>query len=680
MKRTRLLAVALLAGAGLLFGSGCGSVTTASAAQLSGTYDLAVVGDLVFVTSAYSNELRVIDTTGTPRDFVRAPNPLEPLAIPVVDQPVELARDVRYDGEGAEQDGPYVYARGLGSAEISVVGAAPSQLKELTRVVASSTVTALAARGAEDGTSTLYFATWDGTRGTLWRVSLPSAEALPTATLTPTVIVSSDGEAYRSIAVMPDGHSLALATRSGSGTSGRSLLLDQDTLAIQELAFPAPVRRLFTHPTYHRTKGGVDQTLPAGKRIFGVLDESTCGGQRRCRGLIAVESSTGEISRDDSGAPMVPLVFGRGLINGVTVQPQGTVVDPNTVTTDNPSGRFSFWLLGVVTTTGDSNVTGGEIYFFNADGLQQEETNSATPAVASTSEVDASGTAQTPYVNGPDPDSFQFGDGAVETQSLLITYQGIIPGLLEVASTDADGQRFLVPGVDLHGRVTVGDSIQILAPDAGCTTELTVTSVETDALVTTDAIPAACANRTGFTVRAAGAEPYVVEGSVDGYLGRVGVNEHFTYPAPASFSASSPSCPSGPAYCPVPCPPGQQAACAPAHGNDYSAAYFFHTDAFLAEVPAIQFTFGAGDPAIQRGWQYVVNLSSGYQPLLIGVDTSYLPAWYLPGSVVYHKLQKDDGELNLIYVAYPSAQGVLEFNPATIVPNSLNSTNLVGYQ
>jgi hypothetical protein len=387
---------------------------------------------------------------------------------------------------------------------------------------------------------------------------------------------------------------------------------------------------------------------------------------------------------------MVPLAFGRGLLSGVTVQPGGKVLEPRL-------GTFEIGLMGVATTTGDTNLTGGQIYFFDADGLRQDDVNDDPPSLTDLAYLDADAQART-YVDGPKPSSFVFGNGAVHSQRLVITYQGIVPGLKEISTQDSDGQRFPTPAIDLSDRVAVGDLIQILAPDPACTAEVAVSSVESDALVTADPIPAACHDRTGFTVRAAGTEPYVVEGTVDGFLGRVGPNESFTYPAPASFSAASPACPTGPAYCPVPCPPGAQAACAKASGNDYSAAYFYHPSVVQASdgsttslaydpaVPALQFAFGAGDPGVQRGFQYTATLSSGFQPLAIALDTSVFPGWYLPGSVAYvqRPVEGDTSDHpdthDWVYVAYPSAQGVLEFDPRNIVPNAANAANMVGYR
>ena len=148
MRRAGLLLAAALA-------LGCSQQASAPPTRVPGSYDLALVGDLLFVNAASRDELRVIDlahagTSADPRDFIRGPNPIQPLAILVVRRPVALAKDVRWES-GVEVAGPYVYARGEGSNEISVVGAARLALREERRLLASAPVTAIAARGPSPG-------------------------------------------------------------------------------------------------------------------------------------------------------------------------------------------------------------------------------------------------------------------------------------------------------------------------------------------------------------------------------------------------------------------------------------------------------------------------------------------------------------------------------------------------
>jgi len=92
-------------------------------AHIVATNSVALVNDLLFVTSPGASELRVLNLRASPRDFMRAPNPLEPLAIPVLAAPTTLARDIEYNADGDIDDtnAPYVYVQGAASAEISIV-------------------------------------------------------------------------------------------------------------------------------------------------------------------------------------------------------------------------------------------------------------------------------------------------------------------------------------------------------------------------------------------------------------------------------------------------------------------------------------------------------------------------------------------------------------------------------
>jgi hypothetical protein len=469
------------------------------------------------------------------------------------------------------------------------------------------------------------------------------------------------------------------------------VLLNVDTLATQPLAFPAPVRRLLTHPAYVNQVAAPtatdpnatqDTPVPAGARVFGVLDETSCGGKKACTGLLAVDVDTGEIARDTNGYEMTPLVFGHGLINGVTLHPNADVYTG----LDQAHPVEAFSLVGVVTTAGETNVEGGEIFFFDAGKLSQKDANGASPSVSFKSFQDAAGNDKTQTAGPQVPDASRLGNGALESQNIFITYQGILAGLKEVPTTDADGQRFVAEGVDVRDRAAVGDLIQVIAPDPGCTLELTVGEVQDDAVVAAEAIPAACHDRTAFTVRAAGSEPYTVEGSATGYLGRVGANETFTYPAPTSVAATLPECAGDATYCAVACPPGEQASCKPGGNNDYSAAYFYHPPNFDPFQPAISFDFAAPDSGIARGDQYVWSVSSGYLPLFITLDTSLFPGWYLPAAVVWYQKTEPQGEglpdvvTELVYVSYPSAQGVAQINPATLTPLAGNTTNVIGFR
>ncbi len=174
--KTRLLALLLVASAA------CSQTGVPPPSQMSGTNSSVVSGSLLFVTSTRSNELRVLDIeprAGFQRDYVRAPNPLNPLSITTINAPVELATPTRYGPLGQPLQGDWVFARGAGGPGVSIIGAlnCPQQLREFGRVTPrpDSVVTALASRlTADDRQAQLYFATFDGTDSTLWELLLPN--------------------------------------------------------------------------------------------------------------------------------------------------------------------------------------------------------------------------------------------------------------------------------------------------------------------------------------------------------------------------------------------------------------------------------------------------------------------------------------------------------------------------
>lgn len=298
--------------------SGCEGETAAPPANLAGTYDLVLVKDLVFVTSTVGNEIRALDIVpveGKSRDYVRAPNPLQPLSIPVsAGSPVDLARDVYFVNELGEgpvdpiRGGQYVFARGAGR-EISLIGAGDI-LKEIGLITAAGAVTAVAGAadplvGPADGElvgSRLFFASQTGTRAELWSVNLPKVADAQLTALEPQRIAVLDGETIVSIAVLPPASFpapasaadavLAIATRAQSGLSGRALLINStpgplpfEQLTPLPLQFPQAVRALFVQPGY--------ANAPTGARVYGLLEEQVCQGAPGCSGIAAVTRADG---------------------------------------------------------------------------------------------------------------------------------------------------------------------------------------------------------------------------------------------------------------------------------------------------------------------------------------------------------------------------------------------------
>ena len=632
--KSRLLVLALL------LVTACSSVTSAPPAELSGTFGLALVNQLLFVTSADRSELRTLDLGIDPKDFVRAPDPLEPLSIPVLDRPVELATDRYYDDKGLPKAN-YVFVRGDGSSEISVVGAAPASLNELLRIFTSGTVTSIAAAGPQAGSSTLYYATWDGVQGTLWKLALPAPDQLNGFTPVETAVVTTPSEAIRALLPMPDGTSIAIATREAGGTRGRTELLNLTDLTTRTLAFPGPVRILRTNPEVPNPDDSATPLLAAGARIYGVLDEdATCDPNptrppalAACNGILAVDTATGNVSTDVTGNQMVPLTFGRGRIQDFTLQQNGRLVDPR-------AGVLQLDLEGVVTTSGDTNTYGGSIYFFQANELRQIDVNDSGPEVSSQSFVDSTG-ATVADPNGPT--GIALADGATRDETISVAFEAALPNLNGLPSSDADGQQFLAPGAPFAQEAQVGDLIQIESGSTPCPTLLTVSSLVKDAAAnvigvsTTDSLPTGCNNRTSFTVFALGSAPWVVQGSFTGYMGRTAPSSSFVF----------------------------------------AGSYFFHPRSFSPAAAGLRFLMGPGPAAPQPGDRYLIITASNYRSLFFTLDPTIFAGWYLPAQVVYYQ---PDTKTDRLFIAYPSAQGVLEANPAGITPLGANASNLVGYR
>lgn len=617
--------IALLAALAVLVA--CNSQTTPAVARLSGTYDMVLVGNLVFVTSADKNELRVLDLAASPRDFVRAPNPIEPLSIPVIERAVGLVKDLSYDETGAEAAGRYVYAYSAAAPSISIVGV--EALKELLRLPTQdqkpvSAVSAVGPGGDHPNTSVLYYATSSGTASTLYKVELPPPEQLEGATLTAQMVKVLADESVSALLALPKTadfpqEQLVVATRSSAGRSGRTLVLPGET----PLAFPYPVRLLATHP---RAQSG-EQRLPARTRIFGVLDEEACGSSRACRGILAADVATGDISKDVTGQPMLPILPARGLLLSLSLAAGRFVLVPNA---DLSTTEFS--LLGMGASSD------GKVFFFDAWSLRTIDADPLSAAV-SVAVQSPDGQGQSAGENvGLNAASASAGEGIAQDEKVTVIYQGVIPGLSAVPTSDAGGQRFALPDPSLATRVKVGDVIVLTAPDPSCSaTDLTVSRAPTAADPTLDTatpIPAACAGRTAYALRAAGSDPFTVVGEVSGYLGRTGWDRSF----------------------------------------DVKGTPYTRGDSYDPAETLLHFTMGPADPSFGRDWRYVLTVARHYDPLFFAADATTFPAFYLPTSVVQLPSEAT------VLVSYPSANGILEFTPILFGANQLNSRNIKVYQ
>lgn len=720
MKR---LIVSLMVVAGALSSACTEEVEFVQSAGLAGTYDVALVSyppkqgvensrgaQLLFVTSTDNNELRVLslEEEVAERQFLRAPNPLQTLAIPVLPRPQALTRDVRYDAGGTEHTGRLVFARSSGTTQISVVDADLEVLKEVRRLdtrqmtgSSAGPVTAFAARAPEqeEGSATLYFATQETTGARLWRAELPARRDLAGeqgVTATPLAGVElPPNVAVNSLLVLPPDaatgrEALAVATRGAAGTVYRVVLGTAGTATeLTQLNFGgAQVLQLGTHgrieyedvrQTASGTREPRRETLEAGSRIFGILDPSSCGVVLQCTGVLAVDVASSQVAKDASGRDaagnrlydMLPINAGVGLATGLSLATDRNLSvaggEPRDrlqleATTPNRQRDLALPVLGIVP------LSNGTILFFDAARLmhlnvdaiwgENQRENTATASVSFVNALGITSAAggditinQTPNAEGVQED-LTF--GVTRDQTYALTFQGVLP---EMASVARRNGAFEVPFVPRPGKgqvVQVGDLIILLSTRTGgqvCPTAVPVGSVQAPAaggtqatLIPSGALPADCADYGFFQVRAAGPKPLVLSSETEDYLARLGSGDEY----------------------------------------ELRGTYFFHPPGYQGQTEGVALGFrvtrgnlDSPNPGLVRGERYLITTDAHFFPYLVSVaQVEDLFFFRLPGPVV----QATVGIKDYAYIAYPSANGILEVDLTAITAGVANSNGLSTYQ
>lgn len=542
MKRLVLLGLTLL---------GCQSATGTSPSSFTGPNDLVFIDALsngrlaeegtesvnrfLVVTATNTNELRLLDlksptATQVVREPVRGPNPLETLSIPVLDRPTALSIDTRYE-DGVRRKGALLYATRQGGPELSIVGVEPSELRELRRLPLPAPVTALTNLMVDAATSRVLVATFDGDVATVHELRLPAdartLRSRTTASLAAalTTKLQVRGESIvamlavpglpgrtlggRPFCAQPTDACLAIATRRLAGADGTSSLIDLATLEAAPLAFPGPVRKLQTNDRPLASVGG---SAPApGSILYGVLDEEACGSFR-CGGVAAVDVRQGGPdgfgALEADGLATRPVRWNDGLVRGLTVTTGGEL--PNL---GADGGVDAKTLLGVVT------MSNGEILFFDGLTLSLIEQD-ATPATLGTARFNGDPWLEGPSISEGTPASAVLRatvkDGALRTQLLTISWQGE----LGAAALEAGARSF--SSRELAARVLTGDRLTFAGE--GCASA-TVTAIS-GSLVQFSPAPGCPATR--VSVKAGPAAPFVIAGSVEGFLGRAAPGATFT--------------------------------------------------------------------------------------------------------------------------------------------------------
>lgn len=544
-------------------------------------------GGRVFVTSTDSNELRVFEPfregTVNNADWARAPNPLETLSIPVLDQPQILVADEGVTADG-RVTGAYVYAARRSGAELSIisarslkqVGGHPVPLPApLMAVGAWMNVTG----PALPATTSVYVATWDGTTSRVVTASIPIDEEQLAATLGAGTLAFTDvtvvpNEPIKALQVVPprvgrtlDGAPfcdtaicLAIATRKVDGT-GRSVLLDPATGVSATLSFGAQMRDFAVS---FRPDGDL--------RLYGIIDEEPCGGAF-CGGVLSVELSAGTsamgfpLTTDVTGAPMQPMRAGDGLVLGLTIGPgarlNGSVETITDGGYDAAQSQIGYSELGAFSTSNGAvtffNAQYGMIIDFNARRVAVDYAQVRRPeiledggAIFARPDGGPTGTLEALPVDVKDPVvgsittpwrevsvgaadggvwKLTLGDGYLSSQVLYAISNGNLPGLTNLA--DTGGTQLRVPA-GAEAVAAVGDIVRFFdGVDDQTLAECgraSVTAIQSGA-ITFDPAPTDCKRNEAarVTIKAAGTKFIVLLADTEGYLGRVEAGETFVY-------------------------------------------------------------------------------------------------------------------------------------------------------
>ncbi|WP_338866831.1 hypothetical protein [Myxococcus stipitatus] len=714
--------------AGLVAGCSDSNEERRGFAGLSGTYDVTYVGGLVFVTSSDRDELQVLDARDPDnRHFIPAPNPLQTLAIPVLDRPDALARDTGYKADGSALPGPYVYARSAGSAGVSVVAADPSRLVQVHQFTAPSLVTAFAARspaevpeGAAPGPSVLYFAIQDpdapfgedtgGAR--VVRQPIPGPEALDAGEVVPapvTLFCLLPGESVQSMAVLPN-NQLVVATRQATALTGRTLLVtDTEPTANVDCKTPTtatrdlsagfgntPVRFVVSHPrvTIRADDPGTPnvnelQEMVAGQFVFGLKDELACGGAEACTGVLAVDTATGQTATDLSGATMLPIRPTAGIPTGLTLIPNASVnfslVDKDGLQPRGVSNPAIVPLLAIMPSST------GTITFFSGNDRREFDLDTRKPFVnvvvrdaTDTADIAVEGAASLVNVSqttvypcdpanptGPKVTRTALIEGSVPGGTFRFIYQGVFPGMFNVTRDLSTPTLFEVPqSADVNKQVRVGDLIELVSASTVCTTDLVVSAVRPAAtagrvvLETTTAIPGGCADLPQFSVLASGSQPFLLTDGAGNLLTRDAETVQGGYEIPTSYYFHPPD------FLETTTLAGSAAACQTS--SDVTVPLYPSPP-----PPLVLRVEGKG--ALTRGQSLLVTVGTGVLNYFFGISTTTqtgLVFYTLPGTVTASLA----GGAGLAYVVYPSADGILQLNLPYIESNALNSKYLRAFE
>jgi hypothetical protein len=332
---------------------------------------------------------------------------------------------------------------------------------------------------------------------------------------------------------------------------------------------------------------------------------------------------------------MVPITTGSALPTGLTLAPNAQLL---VTRADGGKEIDRIPLLAIVP------ATNGEITLF--DGVQARHFDFDT-AAASVG-VELRDVTETPKTTGRERVlTAAVINGASRNDVYRVIYQTILPGLGGLSRTPEATAPFEISrtAADRAG-VRAGDILSLENATEACPTDVLVTEVaagpnaDTVTLVPDRPTPEACATFPRFSVRAGGSQPFIVTSETAGFLARMAPGETYTR----------------------------------------GGTYFYHPEGFDPNVAPFQVRLTLEpslDPNLARGDRYVIPVDGHFAPFIARVNTADqaagLASYRLPASVIY--AVGNDG-IDYAYIAYPSADGILQVNLEGLFYEVSNATNL----
>lgn len=395
---------------------------------------------------------------------------------------------------------------------------------------------------------------------------------------------------------------------------------------------------------------------------------------------------------------MLPMRFGSGVIQDVAIQSSGYVQFFS-------GAQLQYGLLGVATISGigGTALVPAQLFVFDAMGLRVLNV-APQDALVSNQKAVLPGGVPAIFDGGPQNILVQPGIWP-NSETIVVQYEGVVAGLQfqpldaglgnaaqGIWPVDVNGvnlvQTFVEPGdivvpVDSTGTeclyafpiLTNGNDGGVLFTDAGIPyivtrgAPLAFTVDDGGVLVLPDGgIPTLadnCPDPIAFNVRSSGlsSKPLTVTGTYSGYIGRVALPPDGGY---SEFVAAADTTPAFPRFWRPSLDAGDLATSLSDAGLDFKLVF-------------VEFVLQGGDEPLLRGSGYTFDVANGFVPGSIPIDQTTLGigGLNLPGAVtLYQPAVFPVVGADRFFVLYPSGNAIVDFSPATSIPDVPNSADI----